>query len=177
MTSRATPPAASRIRRPKLLSLLLLPLALLGCGPSDTPGIRFAELTGGNVVVIDVRSVGCFHETRSRFRLSVDDTDTPRVRGWWRDAPAFWWGRERFDGAVSRADLAALDTLFDHYRSQSGGYECTMEERITVERRRGGRVRQRERFVDSTCPRGIRGEARALDEILGEVMYASYQDE
>lgn len=172
MTSRATPSAEIRIRRTKLLSLLL-PLALLGCWRPDPPGIRFAELVAGDAIVVEVRSKGCFHDSRTTFRLFVDDTGTPRMRASLRDAPVLWWGGERFEGAVSRADLTALDSLFDYYRSQSQDVECTTDEKITVERRRGRRVRERERFVDSTCPGWFGSKVRAIDEILGEAMFGA----
>jgi hypothetical protein len=100
----------------------------------------------------------------------MDRSRNPQVKGTWRDAHAFW-RREHFRGALSQDGLAALDSLFSYYRSPPGDVYCTTEEVITATRTRAGRVLQRERFTDSTCPGRPFSEVRGLEEILGHIFY------
>jgi len=148
------------------MNLVLIFLALLASPMSvraDHAFLRFSRPDGPDRAEVEFFSRGCFHDTKSAITL-------------FRNPPSAQVQDAGGSGslALSSEDLASLDTLFDFYRLQPGGF-CTTFDAVIVTWFRGNEKLAREHFGDASCLTDRPRDGLAADLFPSEGYWPPYR--
>jgi hypothetical protein len=126
----------------------------------------------GDVLKIDYRSYGCFHDTRHE--LVITKTDMGAILAG-ADLSTFWdeegrkaiYGKRRdlLTTILDDEQLARLDRSFEYVRTFHGG-GCTTMDVVSVSQVRSENIIAYEVFRDATCDLGSNKERMAFHELV-----------
>ncbi len=125
--------------------------------PPPIASTMFVNLSAGEEIEADLRSSGCFHHSRHRFRFHVDDVilvSITEIEETWSSESGGWVeGTHTFLGSMelTMEDLERLDNLVEFYQQLPDEQGCTTVDGITFKLSRDGELVEESSYNDGTC--------------------------